>query len=952
MKRVIAIMALLLCASPSFAQIKQALGVDQNVEYQRLVKFGPWDDRNYDLTAADIKLLPDYDQYLANVPAFFKVTMRKEMPHLGEFYPRSTYQLFQIRHGGLLQHGVWKKTARGAAWHPGDDPFGEGSDPSQRSAGDDLTPEVEFTLDSGLSGNEVAVEFNPTNPMIGVAGSNRSGGQTMYFTTDGGLTWPRSQVNSSSCCDPTIDWSADGSTVYQADLSSSIGVRWAVSTDQGQTWGPMQVLTPNGSDKEFIHVDRSETSAFKDNVYLTYHDGNVMQFARSTDMGATFDTPLAFGGDPTGIGSDITTGADGTIYYVYPSLNSVTGVRLLKSTDGGATFAPSTIIAPLNGRFDFPIPAMETREVFIYVSVDVDMSGGPNDGRIYVAYTDETDDSAGGGNGGAASNHGWIEVYYSDDDGVIWTQMPHPHTTTDTIVSDTIDQFHPWLKVAENGVVHIGFYDTRNSINRTGVDFYYNASIDGETWGEERRFTTVTSTNLGDGQEWGDYNGLSVVLDRLVMTWTDNRPGNGKAAIAGSVSNPNAEPTFLLRNDDVIDTCNGDTNVSFTIDVNGVLGFSEEVTFSVLSSPSINSNEAFSVNPVTPTGTTVFSFDVSGGTAGDYTTIVQAVSANLDDDIFLDGFEDSMGMVPGEPITRTLDLNYSYSTAAPAMPTQTAPANAAVDVDSNSIVFDWSDLPQATSYVLMIATDVAFTNVVFTGTFDTNTATIAGVLDSNTEYFWAVRGENACAGGPNSVIFSFTTAALPGDCPVGTSVVVIDSFDFEAGADGWTSGTNTGADTWTLSTNNPAAGSTQHWHVDDQDSTSDTFLTSPVVAVPTGLSNLSFQFQNAQMLESRTADSCWDGGLLEISVDGGAFTQVDNSLLLTDSYDGALNAGPLVGSQAWCGDPQEYLNSVVDINAQADTDVQFRFRISTDGSVGRPGWDIDDISIEGCAVSD
>lgn len=949
MKRVIALLALLLCTSPSFAQIEQALGVDQSVEYSSLVKFGPWDDRNYQLTTQDIKLLPDDDQYLANVPAFFKVTMRKEMPHLGAFYPRSTYQLFQIRHGGLLQHGVWKKSARGAAWHPGDDPYAQGSDPTLRGAGDDLIPEVEFTLDSGLSGNEVSVEFNPTNPLIGVAGSNRSGGQTMYYTTDGGLTWTRSQVNPSSCCDPTIDWSADGSIVYQADLSSSIGVRWAVSNDQGVTWGPMQVLTPSGSDKEFIHVDRSETSPFKDNVYLTYHNGNTMQFARSTDMGATFDTPLAFGGDPTGIGSDITTGADGTIYYIYPSLNSATGIRLLRSTDGGASFGPSTMIAPLNGRFDFPIPAMESREVFIYVSADVDMSGGPNDGRIYVTWTDETDDSAGGGNGSAANNHGWIEVYYSDDQGDSWTRMPHPHTTVDTISSNTIDQFHPWLKVAENGVVHIGFYDTRHSVNRTGVDFYYNASIDGETWGDERRFTTETSTNLNDGQEWGDYNGLSVVLDRLAMTWTDNRPGNGKAAIAGAVTNPNAEPTFLLGNDDEIGVCDGDTNVSFTIEVNGVLGFSDDVTLSVLSAPPISSNESFSVNPVTPSGVSIFSFDVSGGTPGDYTTVIEAVSENLGDDIFIDGFEDTSGMGPGGPITRTLDLNYSYSTAAPAMPTLTSPANAAVDVDSNSVVFDWSDLPQATSYVLMVATDVAFTNIVFTGTFDTNTATVAG-LDSNTEYFWGVRGVNACADGPNSLIFSFTTAPLPGDCPTGSSTVVIDSFDFEDGGQGWTSGSNTGTNTWALSTANPAATSTQHWHVDDQSVTSDTFLTSPTVTIPPGLSNLTFQFQNAQMLESRTAGGCWDGGILEMSVDGGAFTQVNNSLLLTDPYDGALNAGPLSGSQAWCGDPQEYLNSVVDLNAQSDTDVQFRFRISTDGSVGRPGWDIDDISIEGCQV--
>ncbi len=943
---IVVALTLLFAGSANAQQIQQSLGVDQRVDYPSLTKFGPWDDRNYQITKEDFDLIPEKDQYLANVPVFFKITMRKEIPALGEFYPRSTYQLFQIRHGGLLVHGDWQKSARGAAWHPGDDPYGKGSDPVTRG-GDPLVPEVEFTLDSGLNGNEVSVEFNPTNPMIGVAGSNRSGGQTMYYTTDGGLTWTRSQVNPSSCCDPTIDWSSDGSIVYQAELSSSIGVRWAVSTDQGVTWGPMQTLTPSGSDKEFIHVDRSLTSPHVDNVYLTYHNGNVMQFARSLDMGATFETPLAFPGEPTGIGSDITTGANGNIYYIYPSLNSATGIRLLKSTDGGATFAPSTIIAALNGRFDFPIPAMESREVFIYVSADVDMSGGPNDGRIYVTWTDEHDDSNGGGTGSAAQNHAWIEVYYSDDDGVSWTRMPHPHDTTDSISGTPIDRFHPWLKVGENGVVHIGFYDTRNSANRTGVDFYYNSSIDGATWQGEQRFSTETSVNINNGQEWGDYNGLSVVLDRLAMTWTDNRPSNGQAAIAGAVTNPNSEPTFLAGGstaDDLL--CDGDTNNTFDITISSVLGFNDPVTLSVMSAPPISSNESFTVNPVIPSGMSVFSFDVSGGTSGDYVTTIEAASMGIG--IFSDGFEDG-GMGGSGNVVRTIDLAYRYNTGIPGTSTLMTPADTATNVDSGSTMFDWSSLPEGREYVLEVATDAGFTSIVSSTTHDSNSATLENVLDSNTQYFWRVRSSNGCGTGPDSAVFSFTTAPLPGDCPAGTVVVPVASYNFDVDGEGWTSGSNQGADTWALQTNNPQpGGSTQHWHVDDQSTTSDTFLTSPVVSLPVGAAPLTFQFWNNQQLESRGAGGCWDAGVLEIAADGGAFLQVDNALLLTDPYDGVINAGPLSGSQGWCGDPQDYLNSVVDIDTLAGSDVQFRFRVSTDGSVGRPGWDIDEITVSGC----
>ena len=338
------------------------------------------------------------------------------------------------------------------------------------AAGATRTATNEVALDLNVLGNEVSVEANPMNKLELVAGSNSSGGQTMYYSDDGGETWNISQINPFSCCDPTIAWSSDGSKVYQADLSNTIGVRWAVSDDKGHTWGPMQVLTSSGSDKEFMHVDQSSASPHIDNIYLTYHDSNIMQFARSIDMGVSFSTPIAFTSEPSGIGSDITTDAAGDIYYFYPALDGQ-GVRMLISTDGGVSFGSSAQVAPLNGLFDFPIPSMETREAFIYVSADVDVSTGD----IYVAWTDEAADSVGGGNGSAANNHAWIQVAKSSDQGANWTVLPHPHDDTDLISGTPIDRFHPWI-VAEDGAVHIIYYDTRHSVNRSGVPLIRSVS--------------------------------------------------------------------------------------------------------------------------------------------------------------------------------------------------------------------------------------------------------------------------------------------------------------------------------------------------------------------------------------------------------------------------------------------------------------------------------------------
>ena len=73
-------------------EISQEKGADPEVDYKSLTRYGPWDDRNYSLTLEDLSLLPENDQYLANVPVFFKVQLRKEQPELGEYYPRSALQ--------------------------------------------------------------------------------------------------------------------------------------------------------------------------------------------------------------------------------------------------------------------------------------------------------------------------------------------------------------------------------------------------------------------------------------------------------------------------------------------------------------------------------------------------------------------------------------------------------------------------------------------------------------------------------------------------------------------------------------------------------------------------------------------------------------------------------------------------------------------------------------------
>ena len=218
----------------------------------------------------------------------------------------------------------------------------------------------------------------------------------MHFSTDGGDTWTETVLpEGGTCCDPTVDWSADGSFAYAATLGGcsmfGCSVWFYRSDDGGQTWNglenatpgdPRREITSGGSDKEYIHVDKHPTSPFKDNIYVTWHESNVMQFGVSTDSGNTFTTQ-SFSSltEDRGIASDITTDVLGNVYYVWPAFQSRT-IRMRKSANGGISFGSTTVIANTQAAFTFPVPSMDTRDVLVYVSADTDRGTGPFSGSV------------------------------------------------------------------------------------------------------------------------------------------------------------------------------------------------------------------------------------------------------------------------------------------------------------------------------------------------------------------------------------------------------------------------------------------------------------------------------------------------------------------------------------------------------------------------------------------
>ncbi|HEU5058067.1 MAG TPA: M36 family metallopeptidase, partial [Kofleriaceae bacterium] len=163
----------------------------------------------------------------------------------------------------------------------------------------------------------------------------------------------------------------------------------------------------------------------------------------------------------------------------------------------------------------------------------------------------------------------------------------------------------------------------------------------------------------------------------------------------------------------------------------------------------------------------------------------------------------------------------------------------------------------------------------------------------------------------------------------------------------WTeAGTLSGV--WTRVAETP----TDHaFHGADSGTTTDVQLVSPALDVSPG-ANLVVSFNHAHSFEFSGGIN-WDGGVIEISNDGGATWQ-DVSAFATPGYNGTItdtSGNPLGGRQGYVStNPSFPATDLVTLDLGPGFSAQtvlIRFRIGTDASVGAPGWTIDDIAVTG-----
>jgi hypothetical protein len=418
--------------------------------------------------------------------------------------------------------------------------------------------------------NETCIVADPNNANIIVGGFNDYsllstgyGGNGVCYSHDGGATW----VHHSSGVpllpgftrlggDPCLQFDSQGRVYYghlgvgtgTNSFKSNNGIFVSRSDDGGVTWTAGVAVASNTypgfgfvnfEDKPFLTADFYASSVYKDRVYVTWTrfysgthpnggtGGGDIMFSYSSDGGATWSTPVRLS-DSTHLPANQGTGTIGSSYVqgsepevapngdVYVVFWFGGRVEVMRSTDGGATFAMPT--EPFGTSYNSasvwsPLPN-ESFRVNPYPNIEADPTRA---GYVYVVAADDPNNSSSGDGANIvfarSTNYGagWGSTITLNDDG------------------GTYNQIFPWMAVSKKGEIQVIWYDTRNDPGNHNLDVYGTYSIDGGASFCPNFRVTDVSFNPNTGQFsgnsfFGDYNGFGDGGNNTFHAlWTDAR---------------------------------------------------------------------------------------------------------------------------------------------------------------------------------------------------------------------------------------------------------------------------------------------------------------------------------------------------------------------------------------------------------------------------------------------
>ena len=807
--------------------------------------------------------------------------------------------------------------------------------------------------------SESDIRVNYWDPTKIIGGSNNisaSGSQAQFYSTDSGTTWGQSNLpvqtglNDAFHSDPTVDWTSDGTawstTIGINSAATVLRMRAYKSTDNGATWTFDATFSGshNSADKQIMWTDHSNSSPFKDNIYVCWHNGTPAFTNRRTGPGGSWQTPLQISGAEstgTAIGCDVKTNSFGDVFNFWPTTTN-RRVFVAKSTNGGVSYGTPVQIAQMFDGFDIGVPSFNGRRALIYVSAGAYRTAVKD--MVYATWTDLTGaagctssaNEPGANVASACKTRIWFSR--STNGGTTWSAPAMLNNQ-----ASLNDQYNQWMVVDETtGALSIIYYDTVGDAGRKKSDVWYQSSFDdGASWSPAVKVTSAqtdeTVAGADSGNQYGDYNGLSGYAGIFFPSWTDRR-------------NNAREEIWTAKVNDAACTPPGAPAIG-------------------TATPTAPNQVQVTWGDGSPSSTTFNVYRANGTCAspGTFAVIAPGVAGSPHNDNTVSGGSTYAYKVTGRDASGVCESPFSGCVEATATGACTLPPTFAglVSATNQAAATCGVDLAWAAgtpvcagplTYNVYRSTTSGFVpgpaSLIASGVTGTG-YTDVGALTSGVTYYYVVRAVDSSNGlnETNTVQKSVTPT---GPVASGNINETFEGALSGGGFDnaGWTHNAIAGAVDWIWSTAQVQS-PTHSWFSDSQTTVSDRVLTSPEFVVQPS-STLSFwhtfAFETGNNGTCINNPCCWDAGTLEITTDGGTnWTVVPDAAFTAGGFNDTVEtawSNPLAGKRAWC---QGTIGAMTQVTANLAAfnglTAKLRWHAGDDSSAQATGWHVDSVTL-------
>ncbi len=406
--------------------------------------------------------------------------------------------------------------------------------------------------------SEIYICRNPINQLIMFGASNSyTVGQSSsflystgyYITTNGGVNWYGNDTLNSSYGDPGPFIDKNGNMVMTY-LANPAGMGSSTSTNNGLSWNSQVMINSSSADKNLANADDNASSPYYGRGYVVWSFWTGTPYivcSYTTNSGGSWNGPYSLVAPTSGSyqqGCDVVTyGPAGTVYVTWACPTSggsytETYFGFGKSSNGGVNWSAVDHAFPGNG-IRGNLTNKNNLRVNSFPRIDVDKSGGPREGWIYITTSQK--------NLAPAGSDADIICRSSSDGGTTWSAAVKVNQDP---LNNGKTQWFPAVKVDGSGGVNIVYYDDRNCL-ADSAEIYMSRSVDGGlTWSDmlisDARQKIVPISESGIASYYGgDYIGITVANNKIWPMWMDRRTGLWQAFTASIDLGPSISHTSL-----------------------------------------------------------------------------------------------------------------------------------------------------------------------------------------------------------------------------------------------------------------------------------------------------------------------------------------------------------------------------------------------------------------------